>query len=567
MSRDGQHVLVLGSDPRSFLSIIRSLGRAGLRVHIAWHPSDSVVLHSRYLHRAHELPAYRENDTAWLVALRRLLEAEHFELVIPTNDPSVTAFQRHKAALSGLARLYTINDQAFEILFDKIKTNELARNVGVPTPDELVVAAADQASGVVRDFGPPVVLKPRTSYNSANPASNLVVRSAHSQEELEWKLIDMLQDGSVAIQKNCLGHGVGIELLMEDGRPLLAFQHERVHEPPLGGGSSYRRSVPLTPELFDASVRLLAAINYTGIAMVEFKVNPQTGDWRLMEVNARFWGSLPLALAAGADFPLALYELLVEGRVEVPNRYRTGLYCRNWFLDASWQRANRHDGPGEAAFAQRSVSRFLWELFVNTVRLRERSDTLTLDDPRPAIAELAGMFRHARAETRFACRTRWLGSRFMRHRLARRAERDLADSRHVLFVCMGNVCRSSFAEHLYRKLRPDVQAVSAGYYPQAGRPSPANAIAASREWELDLATHSSCVVNEEMVRQADAVFLFDLENYETLTERFPFARKRMHFVGALRNDGPLFIEDPWDTTLDGFRECYRQIEASLRATI
>ena len=35
-------VLVLGHDSQSFLSVIRSLGRAGIEVHVAWHQPDSV---------------------------------------------------------------------------------------------------------------------------------------------------------------------------------------------------------------------------------------------------------------------------------------------------------------------------------------------------------------------------------------------------------------------------------------------------------------------------------------------------------------------------------------------
>ena len=48
-----------------------------------------------------------------------------------------------------------------------------------------------------------------------------------------------------------------------------------------------------------------------------------------MEINGRFWGSLPLAVAAGIDFPFGLYQMLVENRVQYYNSYRAGLYGRN----------------------------------------------------------------------------------------------------------------------------------------------------------------------------------------------------------------------------------------------
>ena len=58
MSRIAGRVLVLGSDTRSFLAVVRSLGRAGIEVHVAWCPADAPALGSRYVHTVHSLPPY-----------------------------------------------------------------------------------------------------------------------------------------------------------------------------------------------------------------------------------------------------------------------------------------------------------------------------------------------------------------------------------------------------------------------------------------------------------------------------------------------------------------------------
>ena len=96
-------------------------------------------------------------------------------------------------------------------------------------------------------------------------------------EALNTNLEILLEQGDVSVQENFIGTGVGIELLAAQGELLFAFQHVRVHEPIMGGGSSYRKSVPLDPKLLEASTKLLKALNYTGVAMVEFKVNFKTG--------------------------------------------------------------------------------------------------------------------------------------------------------------------------------------------------------------------------------------------------------------------------------------------------
>jgi hypothetical protein len=130
--------------------------------------------------------------------------------------------------------------------------------------------------------------------------------------------------------------------------------------------------------------------------MVEFKVNEQTGDWALIEVNARFWGSLPLALACGADFPLALFELLVEGRTTFPQTYRVGLYCRALLWDLGWQWHNLRADRSDPTLATRPLPAVLGETLRNAFTLRERSDTFTRDDLRPGLAELREVIVEAR---------------------------------------------------------------------------------------------------------------------------------------------------------------------------
>ena len=63
--------------------------------------------------------------------------------------------------------------------------------------------------------------------------------------------------------------------------------------------------------------------------MFEFRVNTENDTWILLEVNARPWGSLPLPVGVGVDFPYRWYRLLVDSVETPPRRYRIGIYGRN----------------------------------------------------------------------------------------------------------------------------------------------------------------------------------------------------------------------------------------------
>ncbi|HYV35012.1 MAG TPA: hypothetical protein VE988_04855 [Gemmataceae bacterium] len=392
-----QKALVLGTDSRVLLSVIRSLGRGGVQVHVAADAPDYAALRSRYVHQVHSLPPV-EDDIAWKRALLDLMRRQHFDLVIPCTDCEVLSCHRHRHELEQYGKVWAPNDKAQGVLFDKFKTNELARSLEVPAAREIIVTKSCDYEQMLNRFGRPLVLKPARSYDPARLGHLHSVRKAYDAESFQQLLGEMLTDGPVAIQENFIGIGVGVELLLDAGQPLLAFQHRRVHEPLHGGPSSYRQSQALSPELLAASLRILQAVEYTGVAMVEFKVNEALGTWVFLEVNARFWGSLPLALAAGADFPFALFQFLVNGRREFDQRYREGVYCRNWSLDLEWQRLNRHADHSDPTLASRPLSAVCKDLCRNVLAGREHSDTFTLDDPRPGLAEIFQLARRMGAK-------------------------------------------------------------------------------------------------------------------------------------------------------------------------
>jgi predicted ATP-grasp superfamily ATP-dependent carboligase len=133
------------------------------------------------------------------------------------------------------------------------------------------------------------------------------------------------------VQEFIPGHGAGVFCLYDRDHAVAWFAHRRIREkPPSGGVSVLCESVPVDPVLKDYAERLLRAAEYRGVAMVEFRITPD-GKPYLMEVNARFWGSLQLAIDCGVDFPWLYYRMLMGEKVEPVTDYQVGRRLR-WFL-------------------------------------------------------------------------------------------------------------------------------------------------------------------------------------------------------------------------------------------
>jgi predicted ATP-grasp superfamily ATP-dependent carboligase len=90
-------------------------------------------------------------------------------------------------------------------------------------------------------------------------------------------------------------------------------------------------SISPPAEALAAATQLISFNGWHGVAMIEFKWDAAENRPKLIEVNARFWGSLNLAIMAGVDFPFLLYRLARGEKVEGPAEYRIGLKSR-WEL-------------------------------------------------------------------------------------------------------------------------------------------------------------------------------------------------------------------------------------------
>jgi hypothetical protein len=265
-------------------------------------------------------------------------------------------------------------------------------------PRSVLVDDVAEALAAADGLGWPLVLKPtRSRVLSDDRVERLEVAYAGSRAELVARMQDYVGRCPVLLQEYVAGEGHGVELLLDRGRPLMVFQHRRLHEVPVtGGASALRESVALDPELLAASTKLMEALRWTGLAMVEFRVGA-TGPV-LMEVNGRIWGSLPLAVKSGVDFPLGLAELYLGPRFggsEPPSACEPviGLRSRDIGRELVWIASVLR---GRRRYAFLDVPRRRAAL-VAAARLplpQDGYDVLCRDDPVPGVLDVLKAARH-----------------------------------------------------------------------------------------------------------------------------------------------------------------------------
>lgn len=392
--------LLLGEDTRMLLASARSLGREGVAVDVAWCPSGSAALRSRFVRRALDLPSPTGGDDGdWRSALAEAMRAGAYHIVLPATEAALVPLQAEHERWSSCPELVLVDPAAWEAFCDKTRTAELARSAGVPVPRTVPVTGPADLDGALAELAFPVVVKPVRSLRAERADRKDYARICADEAELRGAVADLAARGATSmVQEHVDGRGVGVELLAHGGRILTAFQHVRLHET-IGHGSTYRMSEPLDPELLEWSERLVGALGFSGLAMVEYRVG--NGRRVLLEVNARLWGSIPLAVGAGASFPAYLFRLRVDGDEEPPREYRAGVRSRDLYADTRWTLRSLSGGRGRssgddgeqgwrvnrigAGRVARDVGRGLIGL--------DRIDSFAWDDPRPLLTDVGRVLR------------------------------------------------------------------------------------------------------------------------------------------------------------------------------
>jgi predicted ATP-grasp superfamily ATP-dependent carboligase len=384
-------VLVLDTGGQCGLSVVRSLGKLPVSVTAAERTPRSLGMLSRYSDASYVYPDPAEDAGAFIDHLVDHLERSAYDVVIPADDHTSLLLARHKQELEATGPTVGVEDwPTFERAYDKAKLFEVIETLDVPAPATYAPTSMTAVTDIAETIDYPAVVKPRSKshFRDGECVTTLVtadnyVESATALRRTYRQIVDE-HDGFERqyplVQEFVPGTTTTTVALSDRGVVGAYFQEERLRTYPSSGGNSALLGAVREPEMLEHAERILGGLEWSGPAMVEFKRKPD-GTFSIIEVNGRYWGSLPFAIACGVDFPKLHYRQLVgidpspcAGR----GQYRTDIQQRRLlYEDIKWICENVADGnlralgPFFGAFA------------------RTRHTFVSYDDPIPTLGAVA----------------------------------------------------------------------------------------------------------------------------------------------------------------------------------
>jgi protein-tyrosine phosphatase len=146
----------------------------------------------------------------------------------------------------------------------------------------------------------------------------------------------------------------------------------------------------------------------------------------------------------------------------------------------------------------------------------------------------------------------------------------------ILFVCLGNICRSPTAEIVFRgflaREAPDLRievdsAGTAGYH--VGSPPDSRTRQAALRRGYDMSALRARMVEPEDFSRFDLILAMDRQNLATLHQRAPaIARERIRLFLEFTQDADVMeVPDPYYGGVNGFEEVLDLVEAASRGLL
>ena len=301
------------------LSVVRTLGRRGVAVDVLADHRDCEAGWSKYSDEFVCIPDYTRRDEHTLEFLTAYARRQNVRPVLfPTADPDLLLVSRLRARLETAFALSLASPALIENFTDKTAFRATSAQHGFPVPQTHAPRSESEVAALAQHLEFPVILKPSNPTAWTDPRLQ-VATSGHKALIIEsphellatWSRLAVLNP-DLLVQDYIRGpdesHYSLHAYISRQGEPLALFTGRKVRVFPAHAGSGCFVQSVRVPEMIAVGTKMLRDTGYTGIAVINFKQDCVSGQFRVHEINPRISQWNILATACGVDIPFLAYS-------------------------------------------------------------------------------------------------------------------------------------------------------------------------------------------------------------------------------------------------------------------
>ena len=310
------------------IGVIRSLKRRGIPVYGFDIPSKYRIGRTRWaVCGVCPHPVYEEAQLVQFL-LERGRAFPNRAVLYAGSDDYVAFVSRNREVLADCYRFLLPDPGLIEAVLDKRLTHELAQRHGIEGPKTFVIDDDDEMEEQLAVIPFPCLLKPvfSSDYRKRLNKKAMVI---HDREQFRRDYPYYRQFGELLIQELIPGNEsclIGVATLFDSQMQLVGvFSGKKIHQYPPYFGSGTLAISYRDDEAIARTVSWFRALQFTGLAKIEFKRDPRDNQLKFIEINARTWFWNSLAARCGVDFSYLYYLVVTHQHPEPITAQRDGI--------------------------------------------------------------------------------------------------------------------------------------------------------------------------------------------------------------------------------------------------
>lgn len=253
--------------------------------------------------------------------IAEMARRHHIDVLLPVSDEGIEFVATKYPALSRITAISPVpNIHTLRLARNKWTLHEFAVKQQLPVPPAVLVTFTSAFYARLADLEFPVLLKP-TSEGGGKGIKRFDDLPA-LKKYLETQDVEKLRN-KYLVESYIPGLDLGLSVLCRRGE-ILAFTVQRGLAAARFGRLKAMQFIE-QERVLEIGQRLLSALNWNGVAHIDMRYDERNGQVKIIELNPRFWGSLPGSLVAGVNFPYLACLAAMNVPFPMPS-YRLGKY-------------------------------------------------------------------------------------------------------------------------------------------------------------------------------------------------------------------------------------------------
>ena len=311
---------------RNAWAIMRNLSKRGLKVYVGDTDKTCMSKWSRHKSGFFIYPDFRTKEIEFVDSVANYLRKNQIGVYLPVHE-EIMSIARYRDRLPQEVCIPISEYQTIYALYNKHQLCEIAESLSINYPRTLYPQNTEELKSSFKDINFPLIVKMQNS----NGAKGVQIVQKKDEALRAWANCKQQTELNPIVQEYVNGRMYAVSLLADQGKEIARFVRRNLREKEYFGGTCTKAESVYHNTIADEAMQILKQLEYTGVVMFEFLVNEDSGEHWLIEANPRYWGTTPLDLDVGVDFPYYHYQIAIGQPPGPVYNYSAGIKSR-WII-------------------------------------------------------------------------------------------------------------------------------------------------------------------------------------------------------------------------------------------